>query len=88
MFVLTAVNTGKKAPDAPPVPEPPAGGRGMTIASLQDLGYGAAVSAAAPYALGQSASTLGATLDLGEREILRRPTHRIDPIGPRRRISD
>jgi hypothetical protein len=61
---------------------------GMTIASLQDLGYGAAVSAAAPYALGQSASTLGAGLDLGEREILRRPTHRIDPIGPRRRISD
>src|SRR5262245_55125945 len=33
MFVLTAVNTGKKAPDAPPVPEPPAAGRGMSIAS-------------------------------------------------------
>lgn len=60
----------------------------MTIASLEDLGYGAAASAAAPYALGQRASTLGIGIDLGEREILRRPTHRIDGIGPRRRITE
>src|SRR5690349_7632224 len=33
MFVLTAINTGKKAPGADQVPEPPAAGRGMSIPS-------------------------------------------------------
>lgn len=60
----------------------------MTIASLQDLGYGAAAAAAAPYALGLPGASLGTGIDLGEGEILRRPTHRIGPIGPRRRIPE
>src|SRR5215831_2900020 len=33
MFVLTAINTGKKAPGGDHVPEPPAMGRGMTVPS-------------------------------------------------------
>ncbi len=53
----------------------------MTIASLQDLGYGATLAAANGYTLGATTSSSRSAIDLRGAERLRRPSHRVDRDG-------
>jgi hypothetical protein len=55
----------------------------LTIASLQDLGYGANTGAANSYTLGASSSRIEAGIDLAQRETLLRPKWAIDASGRR-----
>ncbi|MFO7545469.1 MAG: leishmanolysin-related zinc metalloendopeptidase [Trueperaceae bacterium] len=55
---------------------------GVTIGSLEDLGYAVDVSAADPYVLpGVGALAEGDRVDLAGREILVRPRGAVDPVG-------
>lgn len=53
----------------------------MTIASLQDLGYGASLAAANGYTLGATTSSSRDAIDMRGAERLRRPSHRVDRDG-------
>jgi hypothetical protein len=53
----------------------------MTIASLQDIGYGASLAAASSYTLGGGESRSLAAVDMAQRERLARPRYRIDRRG-------
>jgi hypothetical protein len=53
----------------------------MTIASLQDLGYGASLAAASTYTLGATTSQSQAAIDMRSRERLTGPRYRIDGRG-------
>ncbi len=55
----------------------------LTIASLQDLGYGANPGAASAYALSGVSQLSGVRLDLQGREHIRRPKWKIDRRGRR-----
>ena len=52
----------------------------LTISSLIDLGYGADAGAASSYALG-ARSTGGVVMEIGRREIMKRPRFTIDTRG-------
>jgi hypothetical protein len=54
----------------------------MTIASLEDLGYGANLAGAGTYALGGGPRTLTSEpVDLRGRETLHRPKYKVDRLG-------
>ncbi len=53
----------------------------MTIASLQDLGYGANTSAASTYTLSSTSGNLTTGVDLRTREHVKRPKYKIDRHG-------
>ena len=53
----------------------------MTIASLQDLGYGANTSAASGYTLGASSHNLTTSVDLRNREHVKKPKFKVDRHG-------
>ena len=58
----------------------------LTIASLQDLGYGAAAGAANGYTIGGSSRGVSAPVDQREREVMAAPKYRIDRDGRVERI--
>ena len=60
----------------------------LTIASLQDLGYGAAPGAASGYSLGGTSRGVSAPIDLRERELIATPKYRIDRDGRVERIRN
>jgi hypothetical protein len=55
----------------------------LTIASLQDLGYGANTSAASGYTLGGLSQNLTTGIDLRHREHLKKPKFKVDRQGKR-----
>ena len=58
----------------------------ITIGSLQDLGYGTSTVAASPFTIASAGLRTQAApsgMDLRGREVIRRPTHRIGPLGER-----
>jgi hypothetical protein len=60
----------------------------LTIASLQDLGYGAAPGAANGYTMGGTSGGVSAPVDLRERELMTGPKYRIDRDGRIDRIRN
>ena len=55
----------------------------LTIASLQDLGYGANPNAASGYTLGGSSQNLTNAVDLRDREHVKKPRFKVDRHGKR-----
>jgi hypothetical protein len=59
----------------------------LTIASLQDLGYGATQAGAGTYVLGGASFHSTAAVDLRGRERLHKPKYRVDRLGRKQKLE-
>lgn len=60
----------------------------LTIASLQDLGYGANSGAASTFTLGGSTSSVGEAIQIEKHEKVMKPKYRVDRSGRREKLPE